>query len=160
MYVIVGAHAHVCQFYGVIISAVLSPSGFRLIANLVFPGMGSIIKIRRSLDHLIFIMEISVLVIRHLYIETHSWYQIRHTITHFGLLTHVYVNEKHSHSTHWWHICTPWIPLFPSSHRLRNRKQIERIENCCRPKWVNQPADNGNLEWMKTWCSHNYVWVI
>ena len=40
----------------------------------VFPGMDiSIIKIRRSWDHLIFVMGISILVKRHIYIETGPW---------------------------------------------------------------------------------------
>ena len=45
----------------------------RLNTNTVFPGIGTpIIKLRWSLDHLIFMMGIPILVRRHLYTETPS----------------------------------------------------------------------------------------
>ena len=57
----------------------LSITWLRLNIKTVFLGMGiPIIKIRRSSDRLIFIMGISILVRRHLYIETgRCWIWIR-----------------------------------------------------------------------------------
>ena len=72
--------------------------GPRLNTKIFFPGMISIIKIRRSWKCLIFILRISVLVTWHTHIETNPWFWISlgllvcsQDLTY--ILSHIYPNR-------------------------------------------------------------------
>ena len=67
-----------------------SDTGHRLNINTVFPGIGiPMLKIRRSLDRLIFNMGIPILVRRHLYTKTAPWLLPSQRTSDVKLDTHV-----------------------------------------------------------------------
>ena len=68
-------HVMVMPMPGTTVFILKGSPGVHLNIDTIFPGVGiSIMKIRQSWDHLIFIMGTSLLLRRHLYIKTAPWW--------------------------------------------------------------------------------------